>query len=93
MVDSSAPDCLGPRAPSRPSLRLPPGSWDTHFHALGPQSRFPYAAKRKYTPPDAPFEACRAFHAALGIDRGLVVHANTHGFDNAVDLENAQKFL
>lgn len=26
-------------------------------------------------------------HAALGIERGLVVHANTHGFDNAVDLD------
>jgi predicted TIM-barrel fold metal-dependent hydrolase len=66
---------------------LPEGAWDTHFHALGPQARFPYAAKRKYTPPDAPLEHCLAFHDALGIANGLVVHANTHGFDNAVDLD------
>jgi predicted TIM-barrel fold metal-dependent hydrolase len=26
-------------------------------------------------------------HDALGIARGLVVHANTHGFDNSVDLD------
>ena len=58
-----------------------------HFHALGPQSRFPYSPKRKYTPPDAPLEACLALHDRLGISRGLVVHANTHGFDNSVDLD------
>ena len=54
-----------------------------HFHALGPQSKFPYSSKRKYTPPDAPVEACLALHDRLGIARGLVVHANTHGFDNS----------
>lgn len=58
-----------------------------HFHALGPQSKFPYSSKRKYTPPDAPVEACLALHDRLGIARGLVVHANTHGFDNSVDLD------
>ena len=66
---------------------MPEGAWDTHFHALGPQSRFPYAATRKYTPPDAPLEACLALHDRLGIARGIVVHANTHGYDNSVDLD------
>lgn len=81
-------DCLGPPARvSRPTWSLPAGSWDTHFHVLGPQNRFPFAANRKYTPPDASFEACRSFHQALGIERGFVVHANTHGFDNTVDLD------
>jgi predicted TIM-barrel fold metal-dependent hydrolase len=54
---------------------------------LGPQARFPYAATRKYTPPDAPLDASQRLHEALGVARGLVVHANTHGFDNAVDLD------
>jgi predicted TIM-barrel fold metal-dependent hydrolase len=66
---------------------LPEGAWDTHFHALGPQARFPYSKTRKYTPPDAPLEACLRMHDTLGIARGLVVHANTHGFDNSVDLD------
>lgn len=82
------PDCLGPNPePSPPRITLPPGSWDTHFHVLGPQARFPYAAKRKYSPPDAPLAACLEFHQRLGIERGLEVHANTHGFDNGVDLD------
>ena len=82
------PDCLGPRElRGRPGWRLPAGAWDTHFHALGPQRRFPYAASRKYTPPDAPLGQCLRLHDALGIERGLVVHANTHGFDNSVDLD------
>jgi predicted TIM-barrel fold metal-dependent hydrolase len=58
---------------------------------LGPQARFPYAATRKYTPPDAPLDAALRLHDALGIARGLVVHANTHGFDNAVDLDAAAR--
>ena len=82
-----ARECLGPRPVRAASAQPPPGAWDTHFHVLGPQATFPYAAKRKYTPPDAPLDEALAFHAALGIARGLVVHANTHGFDNAVDLD------
>ena len=82
------PACLGPEgAPSDPGWASPRGAWDTHFHVLGPTSRFPYAPNRKYTPPDATLKDCVALHDALGIDRGFVVHANTHGFDNAVDLD------
>lgn len=58
-----------------------------HFHVLGPQARYPYAQKRKYTPPDAPLEQCLRLHDTLGFERGLAVHANTHGFDNSVDLD------
>jgi predicted TIM-barrel fold metal-dependent hydrolase len=84
----SIPDCLGPvPAPSRPGWTLPAGAWDTHFHVLGPQAHYPYAATRKYTPPDAPLAAALALHDRLGVAHGLVVHANTHGFNNAVDLD------
>ena len=79
--------CLGPSPATRPGWKLPLGAWDTHFHVLGPQARYPYAATRKYTPPDAPLQASLRLHDALGIARGLVVHANTHGYDNAVDLD------
>jgi predicted TIM-barrel fold metal-dependent hydrolase len=84
----SVPVCLGPGAsPSDPGWKIPRGAWDTHFHVLGPTSRFSYAPTRKYTPPDATLKDCLALHDTLGIDRGFVVHANTHGFDNAVDLD------
>jgi len=82
------PDCLGPQPQAaKPRGLLPDGAWDTHFHVLGPQARFPYSLNRKYTPPDAPLDECLRMHDALGIARGLVVHANTHGFDNSVDLD------
>jgi predicted TIM-barrel fold metal-dependent hydrolase len=87
----SIPDCLGPVAPSRPGRKLPAGAWDMHFHVLGPQARYRYAATRKYTPPDAPLHAALALHDRLGIANGLVVHANTHGFDNGVDLDAASR--
>jgi two-component system OmpR family sensor kinase len=35
---------------------LPAGTWDTHFHVFGPVARFPYATKRKYTPPESDIE-------------------------------------
>ena len=87
-MQSVIPPCLGPDPEvSQPGWTVPPGAWDTHFHVLGPTSQYPYAATRKYTPPDAPLDACLAMHDALGIDSGFVVHPNTHASDNRVDLD------
>lgn len=70
--------------PGKPKLRLPSGACDTHFHVFGPASRFPFAADRSYTPAgDAPKEKLFALHAHLGIERGVVVQAAPHGFDNS----------
>lgn len=85
---ATVPSCVGPLPrPTQPCWKIPEGAWDTHFHVLGPQARFPYAATRKYTPPDAPLDRAMQLHDELGVTRGLVVHANTHGFDNSVDLD------
>jgi 2-pyrone-4,6-dicarboxylate lactonase len=75
------PTCMA--KPSRPTLKLPPGSCDTHFHIFGPRVRFPYAPGRPSTPMDAPKEALFALHELLGIDHGVVVHTQAHGHDNA----------
>jgi predicted TIM-barrel fold metal-dependent hydrolase len=80
--------CLGPRPITKdPERKLPPGSWDTHFHVFGPLAKFPYAANRKYTPPESTFEDYWALAARLGIDRAVCVHPNLHGPDNAVTLD------
>ena len=42
--------------PSTPKLRLPPGSWDTHCHVLGPTDKYPFAATTTINPADAPKE-------------------------------------
>ena len=79
--------CLGPIEGTTPPARpLPAGTWDTHFHVFGPLDRFPYAVKRKYTPPEASFDAYITLAQRLGISRAVCVHPNVHGPDNAVTL-------
>jgi 2-pyrone-4,6-dicarboxylate lactonase len=77
---------------SRPSLHsaqprrfsLPHGACDAHCHVFGPAARFPFAAERPFTPADTPKEHLFALHAALGIERCVVVQSTCHGFDNRV---------
>lgn len=84
----NAPACLGPIAtPTTPSWRPPPGCWDTIFHVLGPQERYPYAPQRKYTPPTATLDQYFAMLKVLGIENGIVTHANTQGPDNTIYLD------
>ena len=78
----------GPDPDTRtPSFKAPAGACDAHCHVFGPASRFPYAADRSYTPPDAPREALAALHAKLGLERAVIVHASCHGTDNAATLD------
>jgi len=73
--------------PAKPRLALPRGACDTHFHVFGPASKFPFAESRVYTPADAPKEALLALHKHLGIERGVVVQAAPHGFDNSASAD------
>lgn len=80
--------CLAPDPhPCKPQLELPPGAWDAHCHVFGPAARFPYAADRSYTPPDAPYERLEALHNHLGLSRGVIVQASCHGSDNSAMLD------
>lgn len=86
-MDNVIPACLEPKHNvARPKFKVPSGAWDTHFHILGPTDRYPYSPKRKYSPPQALLPDYLKLMSALGLERGIVVHPNTHGFDNAVDL-------
>ena len=81
------PACPPPRAPSRPKIPLPAGACDTHAHVFGPAARFPYAADRSYTPPDAPLEKYLAMLDTLGFARGVLVQGSAHGSDNSAMLD------
>ena len=70
-----------------PKFKLPPLACDAHCHIFGPDSKYPYAADRPYTPPDAPLEDFRALHAKLGVGRAVIVNASVHGTDNRVALD------
>ena len=74
-------------SPAKPSFVLPPGACDAHCHVFGPAARFPYAANRRYTPPDAPAEKLAALHRHLGISRAVLVQASAHGSDNSAMLD------
>lgn len=81
--DSPVPTIAGPDPDThRPAFKAPAGAVDTHTHIFGPNARYPYAAKRSYTPPDAPLEMFQALHARIGIDRAVIVNATVHGRDN-----------
>ena len=73
--------------PVKPALVLPAGACDAHCHVFGPAKKFPYAADRSYTPPDAPVEHLRKLHAHLGISRAVIVHASCHGSEMDVTLD------
>ena len=70
--------------PSKPSLRLPPQSWDTHCHVIGPKVIYPFAPTATINPADATKAQLFALHALLGIERCVVVQSALHGADNRV---------
>ena len=73
--------------PKKPGFTPPPHTCDTHFHVWGPPDRFPYSDSRRYTPPAAPIEHFWAMASVIGVERGFLLHASAHGFDNAVTLD------
>lgn len=67
--------------------RFPAGSCDTHVHVFGPQSRYPYAAQRRYTPEDALLPEYLAMAKTYGIDRTVLSQPSTYGTDNTALLD------
>lgn len=72
------------RAPREP---LPAPAVDCHMHVFGPYERFPLAAERAYTVPEAPIEAHERMKAEVGLERTVLVQASGHGTDSRALLE------
>ncbi len=58
------------------------GAWDCHVHVFGPIERFPYAAERRYTPPDASPAALQAVMQKLGTARAVLVQPSPYADDH-----------
>lgn len=71
---------------SVPAFQPPAGSCDCHVHVFD-GARFPFAARRSYTPGAARVEDLLAFERRLGIDRIVLVQPSVYGFDNAALLD------
>jgi len=80
---AGAPPCQGPDPKPRPPRHpLPAGGVDCHAHIFGPSARFALAARRSYTPPDAPLEQYLAMLDAVGLRYGVLVQPSVYGTDN-----------
>lgn len=62
-------------------------SCDCHAHVCGPESRYPYAANRLYTPHDALPSDYRRMLDSLGIERGVLVQPSIYATDNRAMLD------
>lgn len=91
-VEESEPAlCLPRLALSRlPSVMLPPGTIDTHFHVF--RAGAPLATPRSYTPQIATLDDWIEFAGKLGIAKGVLVQPSVYGFDNSVLLETLEAF-
>jgi predicted TIM-barrel fold metal-dependent hydrolase len=67
--------------------RIPPHACDCHSHIIGPYSRYPMIEARTYTPPTASVGELKAMHAALGIERSVLVQPSFYGTDNSCLLD------
>jgi predicted TIM-barrel fold metal-dependent hydrolase len=71
-------------------FEVPPGACDCHVHVFDP-ARFPYVAKRVYTPPEASVEDLIALQKALRMDRVVIVQPSVYGADNACTLDAVRR--
>lgn len=84
----AAPTIPGPdRNTRRPMLKLPPGSCDCHAHLFGPQTRYRYDPKRRYTPPDASLSDYLRMLQTLGVERAVLVQPGVYMTDNSLLLD------
>lgn len=60
------------------------GGWDCHAHLFGPYERFPLAADRSYTPPEAVEPQYLALLRRLGLSNGVLVHPSAYGDDHSL---------
>jgi predicted TIM-barrel fold metal-dependent hydrolase len=58
------------------------GICDCHTHVFAPQEQIPFLPNRHYTPDLASIEQLHAMHAAIGVERVVIVHPSPYGADN-----------
>jgi predicted TIM-barrel fold metal-dependent hydrolase len=66
---------------------MPSGATDCHMHVFGPAERYPWAARRLYTPPDATLPQYLAMSGQTGLERVVLVQPSVYGTDNRALLD------
>jgi predicted TIM-barrel fold metal-dependent hydrolase len=80
----------GPAGRTAINFQMPANACDCHVHIFDPV-RFPYAAKRVYSPPPALIDDLVELHKALRIDRVVIVQPSVYGADNACTIDAVRK--
>ena len=73
--------------PRKPKLQFPPLACDSYAHICGPIARYPYYARRIYTPSDTLLPDYEHMLATIGCERAVLVQGSIYGSDNTVLLE------
>lgn len=72
---------------------LPAGSTDCHVHIYGPFAEHPPLTEGRFAPAqEFPVESLFRMWDAIGVSRGVIVHALTAGQDNEVTLQALKRF-
>ena len=74
-----------------PNFAVPRSACDCHTHIFGPAEKFPFSAKRLYTPGDASIADLKALHRALQIDRVVIAHPSPYGADNSCTVDAVKR--
>jgi 2-pyrone-4,6-dicarboxylate lactonase len=84
---AEARTCLPPVVPTgRARFVPPPGACDAHVHVFGDPARYPYGEERSYTPaPGLTLSALDRLHAALGLERAVIVQTGIQSPDVMLD--------
>ncbi|CAN5713785.1 amidohydrolase [soil metagenome] len=61
--------------------------WDCHAHVFGPYDKYPLAADRSYTPPEAVQADYAAMLARHGMSHGVLVHPSAYGAEHSLLLD------
>jgi predicted TIM-barrel fold metal-dependent hydrolase len=68
------------------NFAIPAHACDCHTHIFGDPARFPFSAERTYTPETALPEEMSKLHAALHMQRVVIVTPSVYGADNSATL-------
>jgi predicted TIM-barrel fold metal-dependent hydrolase len=68
-------------------IEVPRGACDCHVHVFADPNKFPFAADRVYTPPEASVDDLRALQTSLGFERVVIVTPSVYGRDNSCTLD------
>lgn len=75
----------------KPSLQIPKGACDCHFHIMGDPAAYPLSPSRSYTPPLADEAAYLKMAGALGIERFVIVQPSVYSLDNRCTLDAVER--